>query len=76
MRPTFDDEGPGDKLLSQLRPEFQANATVLKHAIFTNQRPVRMVSVNLSGEQYFKLAESFIAALNTDSAVLKYQSAW
>ena len=35
-----------------------------------------MNSVKLSGEQYYKLAESFIAALNSDNGIMQYQSAW
>lgn len=64
VRPIFDNEGLEHMHLSDMRPEFQANAKVLKQSVLTNQRPVSMNSVKLSGEQYFKLAESFVAALN------------
>ncbi len=76
VRPSNENEGLSDKTLSQLRPEFQANAKVLKQSVLTNQKPVSMNSVNLCGEQYFKLAESFVAALNENEGTMQYQSAW
>lgn len=76
VRPTFDDKGPGNTPLSQLRPEFQANLQSLKKSVFSNQKPVCMNSVQLSGEQYYKVAESFLAALNSNSGMLQYQSVW